>query len=56
MPDQKGDTGVDEETIPDTSLHAYNKDGREKDVKGDVDTGTTSESENDEQGGATPKY
>jgi hypothetical protein len=22
MPDQKGDTGVDEETIPDTSLHA----------------------------------
>lgn len=36
MPDSKGNTGADEETLPDTPLHAY-KEGREEDMKGDAD-------------------
>ena len=36
MPDRKGNTGADEETLPDTSLHAY-KDSREDDIKGNSD-------------------
>jgi hypothetical protein len=36
MPDAKGNTGADEETLPDTPLHAY-KEGREEDIKGDTD-------------------
>ena len=36
MPDSKGNTGADADTLPDTSLHAY-KDGREDDIKGDSD-------------------
>jgi hypothetical protein len=64
MPDPKGNTGADEETIPQTSLHAY-KEGREEDIKGDNDKLDsddpkdlrTSELEGaDEHGGATPKH
>jgi len=36
MPDPDGKTAADEESVPQTSLHAY-KDGREEDVSGDVD-------------------
>lgn len=64
MPDPKGNTGADEETLPDTSLHAY-KDSRKDDIKGDADKlvsddpqdlrGSELESE-DEEGGATPKH
>lgn len=36
MPDRQGNTGADEETLPDTSLHAY-KDSRKDDIKGDSD-------------------
>ncbi|MEA2161313.1 MAG: hypothetical protein QOD66_3693 [Solirubrobacteraceae bacterium] len=36
MPDPDGHTAADEETVPQTSLHAY-KEGREEDVKGDVE-------------------
>jgi hypothetical protein len=36
MPDQHGNTKPDEETIPDSSLHAY-KEGRKDDVSGDAD-------------------
>jgi hypothetical protein len=36
MPDEQGNTGADEATVPDTPLHAY-KDGREEDIEGDVD-------------------
>lgn len=35
MPDPDGNTSADE-AVPNTSLHAY-KDGREEDVKGDVE-------------------
>ena len=36
MPDEDGQVQTDEETLPETSLHAY-KEGREKDVQGDVE-------------------
>ncbi len=36
MPDPDGQTAADEGTVPNTSLHAY-KEGREEDVKGDVE-------------------
>lgn len=36
MPDEQGNTSADEETTPDTPLHAY-KDGREDDIEGDAD-------------------
>jgi hypothetical protein len=36
MPDQQGNTTADEETIPQTSQHAY-KEGRKEDVAGDAD-------------------
>jgi len=36
MPDEQGNTGTDEETTPDTPLHAY-RDGREEDIEGDVE-------------------
>jgi hypothetical protein len=64
MPDPKGNTGADEETLPDTSLHAY-KETRKGDIKGDSDKlasddpkdlrGSKLEGE-DEEGGATPKH
>jgi hypothetical protein len=36
MPDKDGNTQADDETTPDTSLHAY-KEGRKEDVSGDAD-------------------
>jgi len=36
MPDPQGEVRADEETLPETSLHAY-KEGRKEDVKGDAD-------------------
>jgi hypothetical protein len=36
MPDEQGNKTADEETLPETSLHAY-KDGREEDVEGPLD-------------------
>jgi hypothetical protein len=36
MPDPQGNTTADEETVPDTSQHAY-KEGRKEDVAGDAD-------------------
>ena len=36
MPDPEGNTTADEETVPETSLHAY-KEGRKDDVAGDAD-------------------
>lgn len=36
MPDEHGKTQADDDTQAETSLHAY-KDGREEDIKGDVD-------------------
>ncbi|MGI8726433.1 MAG: hypothetical protein ACR2K6_01965 [Solirubrobacterales bacterium] len=35
MPDEKGNEKIDEEKVPDTSLHAHG-DGREEDVEGDA--------------------
>jgi len=64
MPDPKGNTGADEETTPDTSLHAY-KDSREEDIKGDSDKLSSDDPKDlqtpaledpDEAGGATPKH
>lgn len=64
MPDPKGNTGTDEETLPDTSLHAY-KDGRTDDIKGDSDKLASDDPKDlraselegqDEEGGATPKH
>jgi hypothetical protein len=63
MPDPKGNTGADEETLPDTSLHAY-KDSRKDDIKGDSDKLASDDPKDlrasalegeDEEGGATPK-
>jgi hypothetical protein len=34
MPDPQGNTTADEETVPDSSLHAY-KEGRQDDIAGD---------------------
>jgi hypothetical protein len=36
MPDLDGNTKADDDTTPDTSLHAY-KEGRKDDIKGDAD-------------------
>jgi hypothetical protein len=36
MPDEHGNTKADDDTAVHTSLHAY-KDGREEDIKGDVE-------------------
>jgi hypothetical protein len=36
MPDKDGKTRASEETVPNTSLHAY-KEGRTEDVSGDSD-------------------
>jgi hypothetical protein len=36
MPDEHGNTKPDDDTAVETSLHAY-KDGREEDIKGDVE-------------------
>jgi hypothetical protein len=36
MPDEHGNTKADDDTAVETSLHAY-KDGREEDIKGDVE-------------------
>lgn len=64
MPDQKGNTGADEETVPDTPLHAY-KDSRKDDIKGDSDKLSSDDPKDlraselegdDEKGGATPKH
>lgn len=64
MPDRDGNTKADEETIPQTSLHAHS-DSRKEDIKGDADKLEsddpkdlrTSELEDpDELGGATPKH
>jgi hypothetical protein len=64
MPDPKGNTGADEETLPDTSLHAY-KDSRKDDIKGDSDKLASDDPKDlraseleaeDEEGGATPKH
>ena len=40
MPDEDDKQGADEETLPETPLHAY-QDGREEDVQGDVDKMTS---------------
>jgi hypothetical protein len=53
MPDEKGETKADEETLPDTSLHAY-KDGREEDVEGPLDEQGQLDEENAE--GLTDKH
>lgn len=64
MPDRQGNTGADEETLPDTSLHAY-KDSRKDDIKGDSDKLDSDDPKDlrtpeleaeDELGGATPKH
>ena len=64
MPDRKGNTGADEETLPDTSLHAY-KDSRKDDIKGDSDKLASDDPKDlrvseleaeDELGGGTPKH
>jgi hypothetical protein len=36
MPDPDGNTKAEEETLPQTPLHAY-KEGRKEDIKGDAD-------------------
>ena len=36
MPDKDGATKADEETTPDTSLHAY-REARNEDIKGDTE-------------------
>ena len=36
MPDEHGNAKADDDTAVETSLHAY-KDGREEDIKGDVE-------------------
>ena len=40
MSDDKPERAADEETLPDTPLHAYGE-GREEDVEGDVDKMTS---------------
>ena len=50
MPEENQPGGANEETLPDTSLHAY-KEGREDDVEGDVDklkSGDPTESQREE--------
>lgn len=63
MPDSDGESAAPEETVPNTSLHAY-KDGREEDVKGDVEKlkhgdnkdMQTKELEADDEPDAPPKH
>jgi hypothetical protein len=52
MPDEKGKTGGDEDTVPDTSLHAY-KDGRGEDVEGSIPSGDEGTDDVTPTGGAT---
>jgi hypothetical protein len=50
MIDEEREERADQETLPDTPLHAY-RDGREEDVEGDVDklkSGDQFESQRDE--------
>ncbi len=64
MPDQEGKTASDEDTVPDTSLHAY-KEGRDEDIKGNSEKLSSDDPKDlraselegqDEHGGATPKH
>jgi hypothetical protein len=48
MPDQDGNATADEETTPDTPLHAY-KEGRKDDVSGDADALESNEPEKQQQ-------
>jgi hypothetical protein len=53
MPEENEPGGASEETLPDTSLHAY-KEGREDDVEGDVEklkSGDPKESQRKEMSG-----
>jgi hypothetical protein len=49
MPDKDGNTKADEETTPDTSLHAY-KDGRKDDVSGDAEALESNDPQRQQQG------
>lgn len=49
MPDKDGNTKADDETTPDTSLHAY-KEGRKDDVSGDADKLESNKPEDQKQG------
>jgi hypothetical protein len=46
--DEKDEKSADEETLPDTPLHAYGQ-GREEDVEGDVDKLTSSDAESSQR-------
>ncbi len=48
MPDQDGKTQADDETTPDTSLHAY-KEGRKEEVSGDADKLESNKPEDQQQ-------
>jgi hypothetical protein len=39
MPDEKGESAADEETIPETPLHAHGE-GREDDIEGEIGGGS----------------
>lgn len=53
MPDEKGETGIDEENIPETPLHAHDE-GREEDIEGNIGGGHEEGAETAENtGGAT---
>ncbi len=45
---EEEDRSADEETLPDTPLHAY-KDGREEDIEGDVDKLESSDPESSQR-------
>jgi hypothetical protein len=45
---EEEDKSADEETVPDTPLHAY-KDGREEDIEGDVDKLESSDPESSQR-------
>jgi hypothetical protein len=64
MPDQDGNTKVDEATLPETSLHAHS-DSRKEDIKGNPEKLESDDPKDlraselegsDEEGGATPKH
>jgi hypothetical protein len=48
MPFEEEEKSADEETLPDTPLHAYG-DGREEDVEGDVDKLESSDPESSQR-------
>ncbi len=55
MPDENDETGVDEENLPATPLHAHGE-GREEDIEGEVGGGTGDDQDADtaeKTGGAT---